>query len=82
MFWLIKQAFMALLSFSESLATKCVSLDNEPCMTKPTLVDLNHIELDYYSFIMNLDKCNGSCHVADNLYTMFQVKEKSRFWSI
>ena len=79
MFWLIKQAFMALLSFSESLATKCVSLDNEPCMTKPTLVDLNHIELDYYSFIMNLDKCNGSCHVADNLYTMFQVKEKSRF---
>ena len=79
MFWLIKQAFMALLSFSESLATKCVSLDNEPCMTKSTLVDLNHIELDYYSFIMNLDKCNGSCHVADNLYTMFQVKEKSRF---
>ena len=73
---------MALLSFSESLATKCVSLDNEPCMTKSTLVDLNHIELDYYSFIMNLDKCNGSCHVADNLYTMFQVKEKSRFWSI
>ena len=79
MFWLIKQGFMALLSFSESLATKCVSLDNEPCMTKSTLVDLNHIELDYYSFIMNLDKCNGSCHVADNLYTMFQVKEKSRF---
>ena len=79
MFWLIKQAFMALLSFSESLATKCVSLDNEPCMTKPTLVDLNHIELDYYSFIMNLDKCNGSCHVADDLYTMFRVKEKSKF---
>ena len=67
------------MSFSESLATKCVSLDNEPCMTKPTLVDLNHIELDYYSFIMNLDKCNGSCHVADDLYTMFRVKEKSKF---
>ena len=80
MFWLIKQAFMALLSFSESLATKCVSLDNEPCsMTRPTLVDLNHIELNYYSFIMNLDKCNGSCHVADDLYTMFRVKEKSKF---
>ena len=30
MFSLIKQAFIALLNFSESLATKCMSLNNEP----------------------------------------------------
>ena len=29
MFSLIKQAFIALLSFSESLATKCLSLNDE-----------------------------------------------------
>ena len=31
MFSLIKQVFIVLLSFSSSLATKCVSLNNEPC---------------------------------------------------
>ena len=32
MSWLIKQMFLVLLSFGELLATKCVSLSNEPCM--------------------------------------------------
>ena len=30
MLWFIKQVFIALLNFSGSLATKCVSLSNEP----------------------------------------------------
>ena len=35
---LIKQVFTALLSFSRSLATKYVSLNNEPWMIRPTLL--------------------------------------------
>ena len=31
MFSLIKQVFFVSLSFSESLATKCFSLNDEPC---------------------------------------------------
>ena len=46
MFWLIKQVFIALLSFSASLGTKCVSLDNESCMTRCSLIDLNPVELN------------------------------------
>ena len=41
MFKLIKQMFITLLSFSGSLATKYVSLNNEPCMIRYTLIDLN-----------------------------------------
>ena len=41
MFWLIKQVFIRLLSFSGSLATKCMSFNNEPCMTRPSIIDLN-----------------------------------------
>ena len=41
MFSLIKQVFIVLLSFSEHLTTKCVSLNDEPCMIKPTVIDLN-----------------------------------------
>ena len=62
---LIKQIFIVL-SFSESLAheqTKFLSLNDEPCMVRPTLIDLNLVELKYYPFIISLDKCNGSCNV-------------------
>ena len=63
MFSLIEQVFIVLLSFSKSLATKCLSLNGEPCMVRPTLIDLNHVELKYYPFMISLYKCNGSCNV-------------------
>ena len=62
MFSLIKQVFLVLLSFSSSLATKCLSFNDEPCIVRPTLVDLNPVELKYYPFMISLDKCNGSCN--------------------
>ena len=63
MFSFIKQIFLVFLSFSSSLATKCVSLNNEPCMARPTLLDLNSVESKYFSFMISLDKCTGSCNV-------------------
>ena len=62
MFSLIKQVFIVLLSFSSSLATKYVSLIDEPCMVRPALIDLNPFELKHYPFIINLRKCNGNCN--------------------
>ena len=63
MFSLIKQVFMTLLSFSESLATKCVVLNDKPCMVRPTPIDSNPVEIKYYLFMISLDKCTGSCNV-------------------
>ena len=66
MFSLIKQLFVVLLSFSESLArnrTKFRSLNDETCMVRPTVTDLNPIGLKCYLFMIRLDKCNGSCNV-------------------
>ena len=63
MFSLIKQLFIVLQSFSSSLATKYVSLNDEPCMIRLTLIDLNPIDLEYYLFMISLDKCSGSCNV-------------------
>ena len=40
--------FILLLSFSESLVrnrTKCLFLNDEPCMVRPTLIDMNPVEL-------------------------------------
>ena len=63
MFSPIKQVFIALLSFSSSLATKCISLNDELCMIRPTIIDLNPVELKYYPFMISLDKYSGSCNV-------------------
>ena len=55
-FKLIKQMFIVLLSFSESLArnqTKCLFLNDEPCMVRVTPIDLNPVELKYYPFMIN-----------------------------
>ena len=51
------------MSFSSSLATKCVPLNDETGMIRPTLIDLNPVELKYYPFMISLDKCVGSCNV-------------------
>ena len=66
MFSLVKQVFIVLLSFSISLAryqTKCLFLNDKPRMIRPTLIDLNPVELNYYPLLINLDKCTRSCNV-------------------
>ena len=65
MSWLIQEVFIVLLSFDESLARKYVYLNNVSCMVRPTLIDLNPIELNYYPFIISLDKCNRNCNAVD-----------------
>ena len=62
--------FIVLLSFSSSLTCvakvsdriKYLSLNDEPCMIRPTLIDLNPVEIKYYAFMISLDECNGSCN--------------------
>ena len=68
---LIKQMIIVLLSFSSSLArvanltdqTKCLSLNDEPCMVITALIHLKFIKIKFYLFIFGLDKCSGSFNV-------------------
>ena len=78
MFWLVKQVFIVLLSFSGSLATKCVSVNNEPCRTRPTLIDLNHVKFNYYPFRTSLDKCNESRNAVDDLSTKICIPSETK----
>ena len=66
MFTLIKQVFIILLIFSESLArdqTKFLFLNDETCMVRSTLIDMKQVELNYYPFMISLNKCTESCNV-------------------
>ena len=73
MFWRIKQVFIVLPSFGGSLAAKCVTLNNEPWITRLTLISLNHVELNYCPLMISLDKCNGSFNASDDLTTKICV---------
>ena len=61
--------FIVLLHFSEPFTTKCLFLNDEPCMVRPTLIDLNSFELKYYPFM-------NSCHILSPKY-VFQRKQKT-----
>ena len=78
MFRLIRQVSIALLSFSRSLATKCASLNTKSCMTMPTHVDLNPVQLNYYLFMvvqMNVIKIVMLLRAWLQKY-VFRVKKK------
>ena len=76
--WLITQVVIVLLSFSVSLARKCVSLNNEPCMIRLTVIDLNSVDHDYFLLRVSLDKYSGSCNAADGLPTKICVPSKTK----
>ena len=58
MFGLVKQVFIAVLSFNGSLATKFMPLNNEQCMIKPNLIDLNPVEFKYYQLMISFNIIN------------------------
>ena len=86
MFGLIKKVFIGLLRFSKFLSSivnthdhvKYISLNNQECMTQPTLINLHldkYIEgLRYYPFAVNLDRRMGSCYTFNDL-----SKQNKRF---
>ena len=49
-------------------------------MTRTSLIDLNpdkyNQELRYYPFMINLDRCNESCHTSDILSNRLCVPNK------
>ena len=75
MFSFIKQVFIVLLSFSKSLAAKCLFLNGEPCMVKPTLVNMSPVELKYYSFMISLNTC---AKISMSYLQMYVFRKKQR----
>ena len=61
--------------FGELFATKCVFLNNQPCLTGLTLIDLNSSKLSFYLFVVSLDKsCNTVDDLSDRIYLPIKTK--------
>ena len=46
--------------------SKCLFLNDEPCMVRSTLIDMNPNELKCYPFMISLNKCTRSCNVLSS----------------
>ena len=72
---------IVLLTFSGWLATKCIMLNNQACMARPTLINLNadkrNQRLRYYPFVVSLNRCDGSCNTFDDLSIRISVPNKT-----
>ena len=53
-------------------------VNNEPCMIRPFLIDLNPVELKYYPFMISLNKCNGSCNSVNDISMKICVPSKTK----
>ena len=70
--------FIVLLSFNESLAIKCLFLNEQQYMVRPTIFDMNPVELKYYSFMISLNKCTGGCNVLSTKIMSFKRNKKHK----
>lgn len=52
----------ASLASNSKESIKCVSLNNEPCQTRPTPVNINSNQVFYYQFTVSVNKYCGSCN--------------------
>ena len=77
---LIKQIFFVLVSvllaFRGSLSTKCISMNNHPCMVRPTLIDLNPDEIYCHLFIISMSRCYGNCNTVKDPFGRIYVSKK------
>ena len=68
----IEQMFIVLVlvlfCFGGSLVIKCVPLNNQPCMIRLTLIDLNPDEFLHYPFIVNMTRCDESCNTVEDRF--------------
>ena len=56
----INQMFIVLvliLCFGRSLIINCISINDQHCIARPTLIDLNLDKLHYSPFIISMNKC-------------------------
>ena len=78
MFRIMKHVFILLLSFISSLARnqlKCLFLNDEQCMVRPTIFYMNPVEFKYCLFMISLKKCTGSCNVlSPKRYVLKETK--------
>ena len=60
----------------------CVSLNNQPCQARLTLVNINSNQLLYYPYTVSINKCGGSCNSTNDQYALVCVQTKVKHLNV
>ena len=69
-------SFGKLLDFNSKGPIKCVSLNNQLCQARPTLVNINFNQPHFYPLTVTANKCSESCNAIDDRYAQIWVPNK------
>ena len=65
---------------------QCISLNNQQCMSQPSLINLHSNEyieeLCYYPLTVNLDRCMASCNTLNHLSNKVRIPNKTEDLSV
>ena len=67
---------LVLFCYDGALFIKCVSMNNQPCLVRPTLIDLNPDKHHYYPFIVSMSRCDGSCNTLEDPFGRICIPNK------
>ena len=75
MFEFLKKCLFITLAFFGCNALKCVSMNNQECIIRSEIIDVNSNEPIFYPYSFEVNKCGSSCNNINNPYAKFGVPD-------
>ena len=78
MLGLIKKAFAVITTFfnlSYENFLECISMNNQECIARPKIIDVNGNEPVFYPYSIKVNKCRGSCNNINDPYAKLCVPD-------
>ena len=54
-------------------ALDCISMKNSECKARPEIININYNNPMFYSFSIQMNKCNGNCNDINNPYARIYI---------
>ena len=71
-FRFIKKVFFMRLtifsSFTNVNSLECISMSNQPCKTRPEIINISSNNPIFYPFRIKINKCSGNCNNINDPY--------------
>ena len=62
-------------SLVSTVPLSCISMNNQACIVRPEIVNVNSNEAAFYPFSIKTSKCNGSCNNINDPYAKICVPD-------
>ena len=56
-------------------ALKCVLMNNQECIIRPEIININRNNLIFYPFSVKISRCSGNCNNINDPYTRICVPD-------